>query len=776
MTLEELIVKITGDTSGLEKAFGSVASGAGKMASAVGKSIAAATAAGAAAVGAITTQAVQNYAEYEQLVGGVETLFKDSAGIVEEYADNAYKTAGMSANQYMETVTAFSASLLQSVGGDTEAAAKSADMAITDMADNANKMGTSIESIQNAYQGFAKQNYTMLDNLKLGYGGTKEEMERLLADAEKLSGVKYDISNLNDVFNAIHVIQTELGITGTTATEASSTIQGSAAAMKAAWSNMLTGIADENADFDSLVGNLVESVATFAENILPRIEVALQGVGLLVQKLAPIIVEQLPGLIDAVLPPLLDAVTSLIDGIVAVIPELLPTLIEAFINATMTILQSVLEMMPDIIDAIVESFTIIIQAITDNLPMILDAIVQGLLLLVDAVSENLPQITEALVQGLITIVQAIIDSLPLFLYAFLQLLLSFQQAIVQAIPQIIAALPDMIVGIVQFIIQAIPQLIEAGIQLFTALVEALPEIIETIVAVLPELIDGIITAILEGLPLIVEAGIQLFVALVQALPEIITTICEALPQIIDAVITALLDNLPLIIETGVQLFVALVENLPTIIVEIVKAIPEIIAAIVKAIVESIPKIIEAGTQLVSGLFEGISNATQWLYDKISGWVSGVLDWIKGLFGIASPSKETMEDGKFIAMGLGKGISDNIDYAVDAMTKTSRAVEKAFNPMVKMPDIDIGKQNINDITATAKINPVFAQTEFNPKSTIELKNTNTDLISTLLQMTKQLIEAIEENQPIFEIGDDEIAKSAARGNAEYKKRTGKPIFA
>ena len=776
MTLEELIVKITGDTSGLEKAFGSVASGAGKMASAVGKSIAAATAAGAAAVGAITTQAVQNYAEYEQLVGGVETLFKDSAGIVEEYADNAYKTAGMSANQYMETVTAFSASLLQSVGGDTEAAAKSADMAITDMADNANKMGTSIESIQNAYQGFAKQNYTMLDNLKLGYGGTKEEMERLLADAEKLTGVKYDISNLDDVFNAIHVIQEELGITGTTAKEASSTISGSAAAMKAAWSNMLTGIADENADFDSLVGNLVESVATFAENILPRIEVALQGVGKLVQKLAPIIVEQLPGLIDAVLPPLLDAVTSLIDGIVAVIPELLPTLIEAFINATMTILQSVLEMMPDIIDAIVESFTIIIQAITDNLPMILDAIVQGLLLLVDAVSENLPQITEALVQGLITIVQAIIDNLPLFLDAFLQLLLSFTQAIVQAIPQIIAALPDMIVGIVQFIIQAIPQLIEAGIQLFTALVEALPEIIETIVAVLPELIDGIISAILEGLPLIVEAGIQLFVALVQALPEIITTICEALPQIIDAVITALLDNLPLIIETGVQLFVALVENLPTIIVEIVKAIPEIIAAIVKAIVESIPQIIEAGTQLVSGLFEGISNATQWLYDKISGWVSGVLDWIKGLFGIASPSKETMEDGKFIAMGLGKGISDNIDYAVDAMTKTSRAVEKAFNPMVKMPDIDIGKQNINDITATAKINPVFAQTEFNQKSTMELKNTNTDLISTLLQMTKQLIEAIEENQPIFEIGDDEIAKSAARGNAEYKKRTGKPIFA
>ena len=262
MTLEELVVKISGETSGLQSAMGSAIS-------AVGKFSAAAVAAGATAVAALTKSAVESYADYEQLVGGVETLFKDSAGIVQEYAANAFQTAGLSANDYMETVTGFSASLLQSVGGDTEEAARIADQAITDMADNANKMGSSIESIQNAYQGFAKQNYTMLDNLKLGYGGTKQEMERLLADAEKLSGVHYDISNLNDVYEAIHVVQGELGITGTTAEEASTTIQGSAAAMKAAWQNMLTGIADENADFDGLINNLVESVATFGENILP---------------------------------------------------------------------------------------------------------------------------------------------------------------------------------------------------------------------------------------------------------------------------------------------------------------------------------------------------------------------------------------------------------------------------------------------------------------------------------------------------------------------------
>ena len=328
MTLEELVVKISGETSGLQSAMGSAIS-------AVGKFSAAAVAAGATAVAALTKSAVESYADYEQLVGGVETLFKDSAGIVQEYAANAFQTAGLSANDYMETVTGFSASLLQSVGGDTEEAARIADQAITDMADNANKMGSSMESIQNAYQGFAKQNYTMLDNLKLGYGGTKQEMERLLADAEKLSGVHYDISNLNDVYEAIHVVQGELGITGTTAEEASTTIQGSAAAMKAAWQNMLTGIADENADFDGLINNLVESVATFGENILPRIETALSGVGKLISGLAPIIVEALPGLVENVLPGFIDAIMEIVNSIVEAIPEVIPVLIQALVDIVM---------------------------------------------------------------------------------------------------------------------------------------------------------------------------------------------------------------------------------------------------------------------------------------------------------------------------------------------------------------------------------------------------------------------------------------------------------
>ena len=227
------------------------------------------------AVAGLTTAAVKSYAEYEQLVGGVETLFKDSKGVVMDYAKNAYKTAGLSANQYMETVTGFSASLLQSVGGDTAKAAKIADKAIIDMSDNANKMGTDMSLIQNAYQGFAKQNYTMLDNLKLGYGGTQEEMQRLLSDAGKLAGQKFDISSYSDVIEAIHVIQTNMGITGTTAKEASSTIQGSVSAMNSAWSNFMVGLADPSQDFDQLLKNLVESVVNVGKNLLPRIKIVL---------------------------------------------------------------------------------------------------------------------------------------------------------------------------------------------------------------------------------------------------------------------------------------------------------------------------------------------------------------------------------------------------------------------------------------------------------------------------------------------------------------------
>lgn len=264
----KLIIKIDGDTKGFYDKTGQI----NKFTSTALKSIAKGAAAVGAAMVTIGTLSIKNFADYEQLVGGVDTLFKTSSQKLQKYAAEAYKTAGISANTYMENVTSFSASLLSSLAGDTEKAADVANMALTDMSDNSNKMGTSMESITMAYQGFAKQQYMLLDNLKLGYGGTKTEMERLLKDAQAISGVKYDISNLADVYNAIHVIQTELGITGTTAKEASTTITGSFKMAKAALDNLLVGIADPSQDIDVLVENFVSSVKTVIDNVMPRIK------------------------------------------------------------------------------------------------------------------------------------------------------------------------------------------------------------------------------------------------------------------------------------------------------------------------------------------------------------------------------------------------------------------------------------------------------------------------------------------------------------------------
>lgn len=308
--------------TGLKK----ITSTLGTVAVQAGKVIAKGIAVGVAGVGALVTKSVMNFADYEQLVGGVDTLFKGASGAVQKNAANAFNTAGLSANAYMETVTSFSASLIQSLGGDTTKAADYANKAIVDMADNANKMGTDMGSIQDAYQGFAKQNYTMLDNLKLGYGGTQEEMKRLLKDAEKISGQKFDLSSYADVVQAIHVIQENMGIAGTTSEEASKTISGSWASMKAAWSNTLTALIIGGDTFDQCVDNLVESAKTFGKNIMPAIQKALFGVGELITELAPIVEKELPGIIDTLLPPLIKAATSLVKGLIVALPDIVSTL------------------------------------------------------------------------------------------------------------------------------------------------------------------------------------------------------------------------------------------------------------------------------------------------------------------------------------------------------------------------------------------------------------------------------------------------------------------
>lgn len=579
---------------------------------------AAAATAAATATAALVKSAVTAYSDYEQLVGGVETLFKDSASEVQKYAANAYQTAGLSANEYMETVTGFSASLLQSLDGDTKAAAEKANVAITDMSDNANKMGTSMESIQNAYQGFAKQNYTMLDNLKLGYGGTKEEMQRLLEDAEKLSCQKFDLSSYADIVDAIHVVQTEMGITGTTAKEAATTIQGSVNMTKAAWQNLVVGIADDTQDFDVLVNNFVESVTTAGNNILPRVEIALKGVGTLVEKLAPIIAKTVPNIVSTTLPSMIKAGTSMIrallDGLLKAVPELIP----CFKNIVNQLISVIVTNLPMILNAAVTIAGAIVSGLVEALPDILDAGIELIQSLAQGLTTGIPTILSTAITIVSQLASTLIQNVPQIVQTGIQLLLGLANGILQAVPQLLQELPGIITQMVENILSCIPMIIECGIELLTSLVDALPQIIQSIVAVLPQIINGIIEALLGHIDEIIQAGIKLLVALIDALPQIIDTICKALPQIIEAITGALLEHLDDMIYAGVDLFMALITNLAEIKNALASKMPEIIASIVRAIGECLGEMWEAGKRLMNKLWQGLKevapNIASWFKD------------------------------------------------------------------------------------------------------------------------------------------------------------------
>ena len=441
-------------TGGFLGVFGKV----GTVASAVGKGIfdvtervvkvsAAATTAGAAAVSALTTLAVNSYADYEQLVGGVETLYKDSADKVQEYAAIAYKTAGLSANDYMETATSFAAALVSSLAGDTDAAAELANTAVSDMSDNANKFGTDIESLQTAYNGFAKGQFQLLDNLKLGYGGTKQEMQRLLDDANKLNAAqgkytKYTIDNYADIVRAVHDIQTEMDITGTTAREASSTIQGSTSAAKAAWSNLVTGVADDNADFILLVNDFVDSVGTAAQNILPRIEIALDGAAKLIEHLVPPIMAKLPALIETVLPKLARSAVNIVQKLVSEIRANAGKLIDSAVQIITVLGNGIYQMLPTVAQSALQIILTMVSKLNENLPQMLDTAGRMLSAFVQGISNHLPDIVKAAGSIIGTLLTYFVNHLPEIVNGALKM----GSAIVDGIMQGISAAWDGLVS------------------------------------------------------------------------------------------------------------------------------------------------------------------------------------------------------------------------------------------------------------------------------------------------------------------------------------------
>lgn len=492
----------------------------GEVALDVSKKLAQVTAAVSGALAGVVAAGVKSYADLEQNLGGIETLFGESADTVVENAKKAYATAGVSANEYMAGVTSFSASLLQSLGGDTEEAARLADQAFIDMADNANKFGTDMSSVQAAFQGFAKQNYNMLDNLKLGYGGNKSEMERLLADAEKLSGIHYDINNLADVYQAIHVIQEELGVTETTANEAAGTISGSVASMKAAFDNFLNGSGGP------------EELADAMTNMLKNVSKA-------IAKLAPNILKGIVSLIQTLLPEVVKLITSLI-----------PELLTAITNMINTLLQMLLQNTTQIAATITNLINLIIQFITQNLPLILQAGITILLTLVKGITESIPTLAAALPELITTIINVIVENIPAVLEAAITLLMALIEAIPVIIEALVDNLPTIIDTIITTLLDNLPMLLEACVKLFMALVEAIPKVVIELVKVLPTIITSTVKTLWDNRSKILEAGKKMLLNIRDGIVNNLSNLMDKVKEIPGKIKDWCLEGLDKITEIG----------------------------------------------------------------------------------------------------------------------------------------------------------------------------------------------------------------------------------
>ena len=643
-------------TSKMGGTFSKVGSMASKALATASKIGAAAIGAGATAVGALAKMAVSEYADYEQLLGGVETLYSGTQQTLEEFAEStgrttdealddwlrlttgqrivannaeeAYKTVGLSMNEYMETATSFAAALASSLEGDTTAAANAADMAITDMADNANKMGTQMESIQNAYNGFAKQNYTMLDNLKLGYGGTKEEMERLIKDANELNAAQgnyteYSIDSFADIVSAIHDVQTNMGITGTTAKEAASTISGSMAMAKAAWKNLTTALAADESEelpIQAKVEEFVDSVKTAASNVIPRVELAIAGVGQLVNELLPMIVAEIPVICSGILPDLVSTGAAMIGAL--------------------------------------------IQGIIDNAPALLDGLVSIVASLKNMLDENMPSIMQMGVSILTYLVNGLISGIPIVLEIGTNIIVNLIQGLTSAMPNIISAAMSIIQTLAGGLSNAIPKLIPVALNAIITFVQEL----------------------LANSDKLIGAALKLITSLAEGLIQALPTLISKAPVLISNLISAILKNLPQIAGTGIKLVVELSGALVSAIPSLIVAAGELVIGLVKAIADGVTSMVDVGFQLVEGLWQGIKNTWGNLVGNVKNLGKDLVDGVKGIFGIHSPSKVFAQIGEYCVEGFENGIDDlangsilkDVSSQVDELGKYTAEVNANVN--------------------------------------------------------------------------------------------------
>lgn len=725
MTLMDLMVKISADSSGVESAVGKLEGVFGKIGT-FAKVAAGATAAAVGAVGAgvvaMTTKAVEGYAEYEQLLGGVQKLYGNMGRSVEEYAadtgksvesvksewqkledaqnlvlqnaNNAYKTAGMSANQYMETATSFSAALISSLKGDTVAAAEQTDVAMRAISDNINTFGSNMEDVTNAFKGFSKQNYTMLDNLKLGYGGTKSEMERLIADANayaKANGqaAELSIDSFSDIVTAIELVQEKQNVAGTTAREAATTIEGSINMTKMAWDNLIAGLGNKDADISGLVNNVVSSATQAAQNLAPIIEQALQGIVTMAAELAPKIAAELPKLTSELLPPLLSAVGSIVTGLAASLPTIASSLWSAVKDLASQIGPVIIGTLPKIIPAIQSAVTSMVSSLQGVLSGLINPTGETMGTgLIEGFASTLPTLLQQGTEAIGSLISGISTALPTLMSLGADIIVQFISGLSQALPQLISYAPQVITGFLQGLVQSIPMIADAAISMIQALAQGLAQNVTTLLNQALPLIMQLSAELRSKAGQLVDAGLEMILQLAQGLIAALPTIIETVPTIIDNIVNIINDNAPKLISTGLQLIVMLAQGLVQAIPVLVAELPKIIQCIWDTFTafqwinlgKTIMTAFKSGIAAMQG---SITSAATNIKEKIVGAIKELPARLKSLAqeagrGIINQftSINWGEVGMNVVRGIANGITSALHFVVDAARSAAQAAFSA----------------------------------------------------------------------------------------------------